>query len=79
MNDEYGDEEDEDEEKEKKPKEKPVLPVFNLEDFIMKWDEENPPIIIPDEIEDEFDRDWILSEEEEEQLIQQYFQAKEEK
>ncbi len=79
MNDEYGEEEDEDEEKEKKPKEKPVMPVFNLEEFLQKWDEDNPPLMVPDEILDEHDRDWVLTEEEEEQLLQQYFQAKEEK
>jgi len=73
LNDEYGDEDGEEEEVEKKPKEKPELPVFNEEEFLIKWDEENPPVLIPDEIQDEFDRDWVLNEEEEEALVQQYF------
>lgn len=78
-NDEYGEEEEEEEgEKEKKPKEKPVMPEFNHEEFLQKWEEDNPIVIIPDEIMDEFDRDWVLTEEEEEELIKQYFLAKEE-
>lgn len=74
MNDEYGDEGDDDgdggdeerREKEKKVKEKPVMPVFNKEEFLSKWDEEYPPISIPEEVQDEIDADWILTEEEEE-------------
>jgi hypothetical protein len=67
VNDEYGEEEDDEEtEKEKKPKEKPVMPVFDEEEFLSKWVEDNPPIFIPDEIEEEKDNDWVISEEEEE-------------
>lgn len=42
------------------------MPIFNKEEFLQKWDEDNPPMNIPDEILDEYDRDWVLSEEEEE-------------
>ena len=73
--DDYGEEEDE--EKEQVPKEKPVMPEFNKEEFLQKWEEENPPVIVPEPIEDDKDHDWYMTEEEEEQLIQQYFQSKE--
>lgn len=79
MNDEYGEEEEEDEDKEKKPKEKPVMPVFNKEEFLSKWEEDNPEVFIPEEIGEEHDGDWVLGEDEEEQLIQGYFTSKEEK
>lgn len=45
--DEYG-EEEEDEEADDKKKEPPVLPVFDEIEFLVKWDEENPDIIIQD-------------------------------
>ena len=76
MKDEYG-EEEEDEEKDQKPKEKPVMPVFNKEEHLTKWDEENPEIVIPPEVIDDKDNDWVLSEEDEEALIAQYFQSRE--
>ena len=42
----YGDEEEEDEDGSKANKEPPVLPKFNQEEFLEKWDEENPDIEI---------------------------------
>ena len=45
------------------------MPLFNKEEYYEKWEEENPSIVIPDEVIVEFDKDWVLSEEEEEQLI----------
>lgn len=42
-----------------------VMPEFNKEEFLKKWDEENPHLVIPPEVIPEYDRDWILSEEEE--------------
>ena len=53
------------------------MPVFNEEEFLLKWDEDFPPIVIIDEIKDEKDNDWVLAEEEEEQLIAAYFSNKE--
>ena len=49
---EYGNE-DEDDEKDHKPKEKPVVPEFNQEEFLNKWNEDNPEVEIPDEVQDE--------------------------
>jgi HrpA-like RNA helicase len=70
--DEYG-EEEEDEEKEKVPKEKPVMPVFNKEEYLQKWLEDNPVIEIPPPVVDDKDSDWYMTEEEEEALINAYF------
>ncbi len=75
--DEYGDEEEDgDQDKEKQFKEKPVLPVFHKEDFLFKWLEDNPEIEIPDPIIDDKDNDWYMNEDEEEALINAYFQSK---
>ena len=75
--DEYGDENGDDEEpREKPPAEKPVLPVFNREEHLLKWEEENPEPALPPEAFPDTDNDWVLSEEEEEQALQAYFAAK---
>ena len=42
-----------------------------------KFDEENPEIEIPDEVVDDIDNDWVLSEEEEAQLVTDYWASKE--
>jgi hypothetical protein len=63
--DDYGEEDDEDEKPskdvEEKPKEKPVVPVFNREEFLKKWLEENPKIEIPEAGNEEIDTDWVLN------------------
>jgi hypothetical protein len=53
------------------------MPVFNAEEFLQKWDEDNPEILVSDDIDDDMDNDWVLQEDEEEQLINNYFQSKE--
>ncbi len=45
------------------------MPVFNKEEFLRKWLEENPVIEIPAEYVPEVDADWVLTEEEEQTLI----------
>lgn len=80
--DDYGDEEvDEDDTgsggKDKLPKEKPVMPVFNEDEFLEKWAEDNVEPQLPDEVIPDIDNDWVLLEEEEDALIQAYFAAKE--
>ncbi len=74
--DEYGEENDDDEHKEKMPAEKPILPVFNAEEFLVRWEEENPEPELPHEVVPDIDNDWILTEEEEEQHLQAYFAGK---
>ncbi len=68
----YGEEEEE-EQAEVKPKEKLVRPEFNIEEHYQKWDDENPVIDIPEEVVDDVDNDWELTEEEEETLLNNYF------
>ncbi len=50
----------------------PPMPVFMKEEFLLKWDEENPVVIIPPEVVHEIDKDWYLNDDEEQYLIQQY-------
>lgn len=40
----------------------PVMPVFESKECEEKFDTENPEIVIPDEIVNEEDNDWVLSE-----------------
>ena len=53
------------------------MPVFNADEFMEKWEEDNTVPDLPDEIISDIDNDWILEEEEEDALIQAYFAAKE--
>lgn len=49
--------------------ERPEMPVFNKEEFLRKWLEENPVIEIPPEYTPEVDADWVLTQEEEQSLV----------
>lgn len=73
---EYAEEEDEDEEgaKEKKI---PEMPVFDEEAFLASWDAENPEIIISEETADHVDNDWILTQEEIDEKVKQYWGGEE--
>ncbi|CDW73780.1 UNKNOWN [Stylonychia lemnae] len=76
--DEYGEEDEGDDvEKERQPKEKPAMPVFNLDDFLEKWVEDNPEPVLPEDVLQDVDNDWVLQPEEEEALITAYFAQKE--
>lgn len=80
VEDEYGEEDDEGDrgdDTERKPKEKPAVPVFNRDEFIKRWLEENPVIEIPSDQEEEKDTDWILTEEEEQTLVANYLKERE--
>lgn len=74
--DDYG-EENEDDEKEKQPLEKPVMPVFDLEEHMRQWEEQNTVVEIPEEIIDDVDNDWILEQEEVDALVKEYLANKE--
>ena len=52
------------------------MPVFNKEDFLKKWLEENPVIEIPPEYVPEVDADWVLTEEEEQTLVNTFIASK---
>ena len=72
----YGDEEEEDEDGSKANKEPPTLPKFDEEEFLIKWDEENPDIEISGECTDDINNDWVLTEEEMTEQIAHYWTAK---
>lgn len=74
VEEEYNEEVDDEDKKEddSKLKEKPPVPVFDREEFLKKWLEENPVIEIPNEVSPQIDNDWILTEEEEQNLLNAY-------
>eukprot|EP00347_Sterkiella_histriomuscorum_P002901 403366357 len=55
----------------------PVLPVFNEADWQVQWLNDNPEVQIPEQVVEDKDIDWYMTIEEEDQLISQYFLAKE--
>ena len=52
------------------------MPEFNKHEYLVKWLEENPEIVIPPVVIDDKDHDWYMNVEEEEQLIAQYYAMK---
>jgi len=74
---EYGDEKGSDEDDDKANQEPPTLPEFDREEMEEKFDDENPPIDIPPDAEDDINNDWALTEEEELELINAFNAAKE--
>ena len=42
-----------------------MLPEFNRQEAEEKFDEENPPVDIPPDTEDDINNDWFLTEDEE--------------
>ena len=57
--------------------EPPVMPVFDQKEAQDKFDDENPEIVIPPEVKHDIDNDWVLTEDEEQDHIAQYWAAKE--
>lgn len=53
------------------------MPVFNREEAAEKFDEDNPPIDIPPDTEDEINNDWLLDEDQELELINGFNVSKE--
>ena len=68
----YGDEKGSEDEDEKANQEPPTLPVFNKEEAMEKFDDDNPPIEIPPDAEDDINNDWVLEEDAEAELIAQF-------
>ena len=58
----YGEEKGSEDEDEKANAEPPSLPEFDKEEMEEKFDDENPPIDIPPEAEDDINNDWVLEE-----------------
>lgn len=79
QNDDYGEEVDDDggaSAIDTRRQERPEMPVFNKEEFLKKWLEENPVIDIPPEYVPEVDADWTLTEEEEQTIINTFNASK---
>jgi len=72
---EYGEELD-DEEEDAENKEPPTMPEFNQLEMEEKFDDEFNEIVIPDEVVDEIDNDWVMESEEWDTLITNYNNAK---
>merc|ERR1739844_88396 len=75
---EYGEEQASEGEGDENEAEPPELPKFNEEEAAEKFDEENPEVLIPEEIVDDIDNDWALTEEENEALMAKYMAGREE-
>ena len=56
--------------------EAPTKPVFDEKFFLYGWDEEHPSIIIPNEVIDDKDNDWLISPEKRDDLIAEFAAAK---
>ena len=52
------------------------MPLFNQKEAADKFDEDNPEVEIPPEVVDEIHNDWVLTEEEESKLIEDYWTGK---
>jgi hypothetical protein len=69
----------EEEEEKEEPAEPPKKPNFELEERKIaedKFDEENDPVVIPPEVAEEFDNDWVMTEEEVTALVEAYWESK---
>ena len=79
QDDDYGEEGDEDggaSGMDTRRQERPEIPIFNRDEFLKKWLEENPIIEIPPEYVPEPDADWSLTEEEEQSIVNTFIGSK---
>ena len=53
------------------------MPKFDKEEMEEKFDDENPPIEIPPEQEDDINNDWVLEEDQEAELVNAFIASKE--
>lgn len=50
----------------------PQRPTFDEKFYLFNWNEEHPEIIIPEQIQDDIDNDWIVSQNQKEDVINDY-------
>ena len=50
----------------------PQRPTFDEKYFLFNWNEEHPEIQIPDEIADDIDNDWVITQLQKEDVINEY-------
>lgn len=53
----------------------PAEPIFDLEDRKVFWDHEHPAILIPEEVIDEVDNDWLVTEDMRDTVIAEFTAA----
>lgn len=46
--------------------------LFDDKYFLFQWDEDQPEIIIPDEVKDDVDNDWVIPQDQKEHAIEEY-------
>jgi len=51
----------------------PSLPKFDTEEATLRFDEEMPAIVIPDEVHEDTDNDWDLDEDAMHEVINAYW------
>jgi len=73
----YGEEKGSEDEDDKANQEPPILPVFNKEEAVEKFDDDNPPVEIPPDADDDINNDWLLEEDQEAELIAAFNGTKE--
>ena len=52
--------------------EAPTKPVFDEKFFLYNWDEEHQAIVIPPEVIDDVDNDWVIAADKKDDLIADY-------
>lgn len=52
--------------------------LFDEKYFMFQYDEDQPEIIIPDEVIDDIDNDWIIKQEEKDEVIENFLAGQQE-
>lgn len=52
--------------------EPPTKPVYDENYFFFQWDEDHPEVIIPDEVIDDVDDDWLITADRKESMVNDY-------
>lgn len=52
--------------------------LFDEKYFLFQFDEDSPEVIIPDEIKDDVDNDWIIPQDQKETIIEEYLAGQQE-
>lgn len=46
--------------------------LFDEKYFLFQFDEDNPPVVIPPEVHDDKDHDWIIADDQKDPIIEEY-------
>lgn len=53
-----------------------MKPEFDEKFFLYTWDDEHPVVVIPKEVIDDMDNDWIITADKKDDMITEFAQAK---